>query len=272
MSNAPRTTLFFDCEGAWEKGFRAPVDFSAFTDTVLRILDNHGAKAVFNICGAVAEAYPKLVRTIHEDGHEAAVHGYWHENFLQLPADDQSAVLDRTEKAIEKITGARPIGARLPWLLHDRRLYELLVRRGYRWASNRRIYLAERFASPRERLDIGLPGGPALMRALATIRWRLFPKAPHPRWGLTEIPLLSSMDGELLGLVAPSQDSPHEWLDFAFRAMKKQFGKSGCIFNLNFHDWLIGSGNRHVLLDMILDHIAGNGGVFTLAGDLIDDS
>ena len=68
---------------------------------------------------------------------------------------------------------------------------------------------------------------------------------------ILEIPMVSSMDGELLSTVSFSQDSPREWLRFTLDTLKKQYLSSGEYFNLNFHPWLIGSSNRIGILDHI---------------------
>jgi len=72
---------------------------------------------------------------------------------------------------------------------------------------------------------------------------------------LMEIPLLSLMDGDLLGLIDPAQKSPENWINYAYKSLQQQYNESGKYFNLNFHPWLIGSENRLILLDKILNYI-----------------
>src|SRR5215212_8925451 len=47
-------------------------------DRILRMLDEHAARATFFTLGWIAERYPQLVRRIVEGGHELASHGYAH--------------------------------------------------------------------------------------------------------------------------------------------------------------------------------------------------
>jgi polysaccharide deacetylase family protein (PEP-CTERM system associated) len=56
------------------------------THRILDLLDAHRSKATFFILGWVGERFPKLVREIHERGHEIASHGYSHQRvYVQTP-------------------------------------------------------------------------------------------------------------------------------------------------------------------------------------------
>jgi hypothetical protein len=88
---------------------------------------------------------------------------------------------------------------------------------------------------------------------------RNFPKAPYQnKQGLKELPLTSSMDGELLGLVSPLQPSPARDVDYAVNAWQQQLLRAPNFFTLNLHDWLISSGNRpdvlNKMISLLLSH------------------
>lgn len=83
-------------------------------DKVLRSLKKYGVKATFFIPGIVAETYAPVVENIAREGHEIALHGYEHENFANVSAQEQTEILERGMAALEWITGKRPEGFRLP--------------------------------------------------------------------------------------------------------------------------------------------------------------
>lgn len=62
----------------------------------------------------MAEKYPERIREIFDDGHEIALHGYKLENFGLLSPDEQRSAIEKGIASLEKITGERPSGFRLP--------------------------------------------------------------------------------------------------------------------------------------------------------------
>jgi len=85
------------------------------TETILDELDEHGARATFFVLGSVAKAYPGLVRRLHSDGHEIAVHGYGHRycNLLE-PEEFRVDVLRSIDAVAAACPGADVRGYRAP--------------------------------------------------------------------------------------------------------------------------------------------------------------
>src|SRR3989338_7149335 len=107
-----KVTIFFDLEGWWEAQYRGKFDLNKNVNKILKILDKHKAKAVFNTCGVVVEFFPGLVKKIYENGHEIASHGYRHENFIQLPSKTLNNILKKTEDLKKEVTSSKPVGVR----------------------------------------------------------------------------------------------------------------------------------------------------------------
>jgi peptidoglycan/xylan/chitin deacetylase (PgdA/CDA1 family) len=250
--------VFFDLE--WRKRF----DLNKAMKRIIKILDKNDIKTVFNTCGTVVENYPKLIKRMYTDGHEIASHGYAHENFIQLKEVGQlDDVLTKTERLIENATGERPVGIRSPWFHSDKGVYSTIEKRGYKWISDNNILRTEILKKPHVKFGT--------MRYLFfNLLWRRYKKEPFKKGSILEIPLLSSQDGELFGLLDPSQETPEDILDFAYQTLKTQFDKSGKVFNLNFHPWLIGTSNRVSVLEKILDYINQKKSEFVLAKELVD--
>ena len=64
------------------------------------------------------------------------------------------------------------------------------------------------------------------------------------------------------------KDMYKKWIEYAYKSWVSQFNKSGEYFNLNLHDWLIGTKNRLDLLDKILKYMKSKNAEFVLARDL----
>lgn len=259
-------TVFFDFEEWWESQCRRRFDVEKSMKGIVKALGENGVKAVFNTCGIVVETFPKLVKRLHDDGHEIASHGYAHENFIQLEQMGRlGETLERTEDAMERVIGERPAGVRPPWLFANGDVYAAIEKRGYKWISNYSVFRGEVMDNPTT---------PAAFKPLKKVfygmQWARAKKAPFRTGPLLEIPLLSSQDGELLSVMDPGQETPKVWLDFAYDSLRKQFEKSGSVFNLNFHPWLIGTANRTQLLERILEHVTKKEAEFVLARDLLE--
>jgi peptidoglycan/xylan/chitin deacetylase (PgdA/CDA1 family) len=209
------------------------------------------------------------------------------------------ADLARVEARIAELTGARPVGFRSPHLgaprFFDPVTYDIFERRGYAWASNREIRFVDEATSPhvtgrgdaigragaligRLRLDrvrplrrIGLVllnldlvrretiGGPA-PALRPNVRWLVRRPGPFPRRRLTEIPVLSPLDVDFLGArVDPARPTPQRQADHMVESLCRLFDEAGGHFNLNFHDWVIGTSNRIEVLERTIAHIAASG-------------
>lgn len=264
-----KCTLFFDIEGWWENPYRSDFDIGNSVASILKVLESRNIKGVFCLLGIIAERFPKIPENIVRHGHEIACHGYVHENFFHLTVAETHAVLERAESAIERVVGAKPIGMRCPWLVHHAETYQVLKKRGYVWASNRHFPFPELYKRPDYRfrskwLNLVRVMGSELLSA-GFLRNGIV-ETPS---GILEIPLLSSMDGELLSLMSPDQRTPEAWLDFAKISLRRQYLRSKTHFNLNFHCWIIGTANRLCILEDILDYmLAANGTRFCLPAEM----
>lgn len=255
-------TVFFDLEDWWELPYKFKFDLTKIVGRVLNVLNKHQIKAVFNIAGITIEHFPKLVEKLNSEGYEISPHGYEHENFVELEKTGElDGILDKIEELFLKTIGTRPIGTRFPWVYYNDSLYSAIAKRGYRWASNKRIVHVEEFE-----LVKSYPRIP--VELFFKILWMFYRKEPFKVNGILEIPLLSSFDGALLA-VSPIQKSSSFKLKYTFEVLKSQFDKSNNYFNLNFHPWCIATGNRLTLLEKILNYISKQDSSFILPREMI---
>jgi polysaccharide deacetylase family protein (PEP-CTERM system associated) len=98
------------------------------TARLLDLLDRHRVRATVFCLGQVAAAHPRLVKRIHDAGHEIASHGQDHRLISsQTPAEFEDDVL-ACKKRLEDITGAKIVGYRAPsWSITTRTLWALEI-------------------------------------------------------------------------------------------------------------------------------------------------
>ena len=143
------------------------------TDEILRICDEHDAKATFYFLGWIAERYPQLVRRTVEAGHEIGTHSYWHRKVCDLDEAEFREDLDRSIKVIEDAGGARVTSFRAP---------SFSITPGTEWAFDVLLdagldYDASLFPVPRENGGYPCPVEP-----------HLFDRAPSGR-SMPELPM-----------------------------------------------------------------------------------
>jgi peptidoglycan/xylan/chitin deacetylase (PgdA/CDA1 family) len=250
--------IFIDTESSLEGPWRQELDFQEGIQQIARMLERYKVTAVFNACGKLLEQNPETFRNLQKAGNEIALHGWKHENLRLLDNEWLDRVLTRGHRVYLDVLGRPPLGFRAPWLDYDHRLLEWLARNRYKWVSHSHIFHRERFFSPGARPEIRT--GQKLAGMWSVWQERRFLKHPQKNeQGLLEIPLTSSMDGELLGLVSPLQPSPARTIDFAVTAWHRQMERSRGFFTLNLHDWLMSSANRPDLLNKVLNMLLSNG-------------
>lgn len=274
----------FDCESVYGMPIDdGTYDFSHAITNILRTLEIHQVKATFFVVGKLFETQPKIIKRIHDAGHEIGIHGYKHEHINQLTQKDFEAFLrnlSKAEQRAEKITGSKPVSFRSPYLsgpdFYDKRLYEELAKRGYKCISNREIRTPEELFLP-GRLPWGLlftnyscirfilcillnslllrndimSGMPYIKR----LAWLANPLPFRRRNGLIEHPLISPLDCDLLGLPETKENSNQRRIALAKQILKKDFDNAREYYNLNCHDWIIGTANRTEILQSTFQYI-----------------
>ncbi|HYQ45537.1 MAG TPA: polysaccharide deacetylase family protein [Polyangiaceae bacterium] len=79
------------------------------TRAVLDLLREHGARATFFVLGHKVEAYPEIVREIHEAGHTLGIHGFQHDRLFSFRSPGYALrQVERTRQAIVRACGVSP--------------------------------------------------------------------------------------------------------------------------------------------------------------------
>ncbi|MET3292854.1 UNVERIFIED_CONTAM: peptidoglycan/xylan/chitin deacetylase (PgdA/CDA1 family) [Brevibacillus sp. OAP136] len=105
-------------------------------ERVLDVFDRFGVKATFFIPGRVAEVYPEQVKEIVARGHEIGHHGYAHENFGHLSAEEQHEALVKGLETLGKVAGVRPVGFRAPEGEMTKDTLKLVRELGFEYSSS----------------------------------------------------------------------------------------------------------------------------------------
>jgi peptidoglycan-N-acetylglucosamine deacetylase len=85
------------------------------TENILNLFKKYNTKATFFTLGSIAEKYPELIKTISNEGHEIASHGFTHTPVWNHSPDEFENEIKKTNKLLEEITGKSVIGFRAPY-------------------------------------------------------------------------------------------------------------------------------------------------------------
>jgi peptidoglycan/xylan/chitin deacetylase (PgdA/CDA1 family) len=100
------------------------------TPLVLKALADQCVKASFFMNGEPLSRHPELARQVRDAGHTVGMHGYRHDNFSQMPAEDQGRDLKAMIAAYVDALGAQPAAYRFPFLAESPVLMKALAALG----------------------------------------------------------------------------------------------------------------------------------------------
>ena len=140
----PIASLSLDLDNQWAymktHGDAGWESFPSYLDLavprILTFLKERNLRITFFIVGqdAALEKNHAAIRSIHDAGHEIANHSFNHEPWLHLYSRDEIVEeFEKTENAIESVTGTRPVGFRGPGFSLSPTVIEVLGERGYEY-------------------------------------------------------------------------------------------------------------------------------------------
>jgi len=100
------------------------------TPQVLKALAEQCVQASFFMNGEPIARHPELARTVRDAGHSVGMHGYRHDNFSQLPAEDQGRDLKAMIATYVEVLGEAPAAYRFPFLAESPTLMKALDKLG----------------------------------------------------------------------------------------------------------------------------------------------
>jgi polysaccharide deacetylase family protein (PEP-CTERM system associated) len=225
------------------------------TRAVLSLLAAHGARATFFVLGWIARRHPRLVRTIADEGHEVASHGYFHVRAFDADRAGVRRDIEASIDAIGEATGARPRGYRAPeWSIIRATawMWELLAELGFEYSSSTvpLTGMGDR-ALPHVPHRVETRAGPIVELPVSTMRafWEGLPYSGGlplrcaPYWYIVEKLRFENRRG------IPGMVYVHPWeLDRAHPPMELSAGRRF------MHFWNMGSTRRKI--EGLLEHFA----------------
>lgn len=118
---------------------RLPCRIEANIDRILKMLDEHGARATFFTLGWIAQRYPDLVRRIADAGHELASHGTEHRRANDQTRAEFFADIRDAKALLEDVSGRKVHGYRAPSFSvgpANAWAFECIALAGYRYSSS----------------------------------------------------------------------------------------------------------------------------------------
>ena len=207
---------------------------------ILGLLERRDLKATFFCPGFTAERYPDLLRRVRDAGHEIAHHGYLHEAVTGMTREQEGDMLDRGIEALEKVTGARPVGYRAPMWETTYATPGLLLDRGFLYDSS--LMDAE---MPYELAEGEGSGARSIVEV--PVHWAL------DDW--EQYAYLPDLFGS--GLIEDPEKALSMW-----RADLAAMYDEGCCFALTNHPFLSGRPARIRVLERLIDDMQGRHGLW----------
>jgi peptidoglycan/xylan/chitin deacetylase (PgdA/CDA1 family) len=105
---------------------------------LMEIMERNDVRSTVVLNGLAAERWPDAVLTLHELGHEIAGHGFTNEvNMTELSPDGERAEVRKVIRAVEAVTGQRPVGWMSPGGgLHTMETMSIIASEGYLWSAD----------------------------------------------------------------------------------------------------------------------------------------
>ncbi|MES2211238.1 MAG: polysaccharide deacetylase [Chloroflexota bacterium] len=103
---------------------------------ILDLLRREQIPATWFVPGHTIETFPETISAILADGHELACHGWFHEDFSEVPPDEQRSILDRCVAAVVEVSGQAPRGHRAPYWALGSQTLALVEEAGFTYDSS----------------------------------------------------------------------------------------------------------------------------------------
>lgn len=146
--------LSFDVDGdtIWKNGARGIEGGSSFLRAnsvgnygpncavrrILDILEEEKVPATFFVPAKVMEDHPELLVEIDKRGFEIGHHGYHHERYVDLPPQEQSAIIEKSQNIFQSVIGKKAKGYRTPSGDWARETAGILYHMGFSYSSSMR--------------------------------------------------------------------------------------------------------------------------------------
>jgi peptidoglycan/xylan/chitin deacetylase (PgdA/CDA1 family) len=216
---------------------------------ILALLERHELPATFFIPGHTAVAYPELVRSIRDAGHEIGHHGWVHEPLSPLDPARERELFQRGLDALEETAGVRPVGYRAPNVDVSANTVEILVEFGMLYDAS---FSATDFEPYYLRTGDLWPSDEAYVFG-ETVDLVGIPFS----WGLSDFQYFEFVPG-----VTVRQDTASAVYEIWHGEFEWAYANvPGGVFDLTMHPQAIGRGHRLVMLERLIESMKAKDGI-----------
>ena len=262
-------TFDFDVWSGWTaRGLSTPTPVSrgefglVGAERILALLGQHGIRSTWFVPGVIIDTHEDACRRVVDAGHEVAHHGYSHVPPASLPPEREEAEMVRAIECIERLTGRRPRGYRSPaWDLSPVTI-PLLLKHGLDYESSmmghdHSPYFARQGDEPT--VDRPFVFGHETRLVELPISWTL---DDHPHFEF-----IRAQNFVMPGLMNAG-DVLGNWLDdFRYMTRTTDWG----VLTYTCHPYVIGRGHRMLMLERLIESLAGMGAVFLSMEEAADE-
>ena len=202
---------------------------------ILRLLDKQQVPASFFIPAVSSLLHPQMIPDIlARKVHEIGIHGWIHERLPQLNDEkEEQRLLDQSIETLTKAMGKRPVGYRAPSWKFSKYTLAQVKAAGF-------LYDSSLMASD-DAYEINLDGKPT---------------------GLVELPIERIVDdAPYFGAADGSMPSPEHVLEVFQSEFDVAWDERG-LYVLTMHPHYMGHRSRVAILDRLITHMKGKGGVW----------
>lgn len=107
------------------------------TQRLLKLFKKYDIKTTWFIPGHSLETFPEDMAAVRDAGHEIGLHGYSHENPVDMSLEQQRDVLDKTYRMLTEFAGKPPRGSVAPWYALPYHMTLPQAKSCYRWETSR---------------------------------------------------------------------------------------------------------------------------------------
>lgn len=233
-------------------------------ERIRRLLMAHRIRATFFVPGHTIETFPDAVRSLVDDGHEIACHGWTHRKPSELTRAEERDELIRANAAIERISGRRARGYRSPsWDLSENTL-DLLLELDFAYDSS---LMGHDYLPYRPRSGDAVPllepasFGTSVDLIEIPVSWSLDDYI-HYEW--------SVMSGGTLnqGLMSWRAVLDNWTADFDYMTRTHDWG----VTTYTFHPFVSGRGHRMTAMEALIRHVRDGGAEFATMAEIAEDA
>jgi peptidoglycan/xylan/chitin deacetylase (PgdA/CDA1 family) len=203
---------------------------------ILELLARESIPATWFVPGHTLVTFPDNTDAILAGGHELACHGWYHEDFSELSAEEQADILARSVEAVRTVAGAPPKGFRAPYWALGPETLDLVLRAGFAYDSS---LMADDYRPYEARIGDrhSVEGGSTF----------------GPESALIEVPIYWALDDWPLFEPGPSRDglsSPSKVLEIWTGELRYAYEHApGGLLTITMHPECIGRGHRMAMLE-----------------------